>query len=555
MPPILSDYKIIEIFNSIGAIAIFLFGMKIMGDGIQRVTSHRIRKFLNVITQGKISTIVTGMGTTAAMQSSSAVGMLIISFVNTGLLSLYKAFALMIGANIGTTFKLWLISLGYRIDIQVFSFPLIAIAIPFYFSKNQKMQAWATSVIGFSLMFIGLSFLTKNLSPLLLDFNLLSYIQNYYQPTLINELIVLFSGILLTLLTQSSSASTSIIVVLHSLGFPLTHCAIMILGANIGTTSTTLISSFVANTSAKFVAYFHSLFNLTGAFIFFFFTNRIITLLTNHLSPNDYFIILALFHTIFNVTTALLFLPLIGWLSSFSEKYIHKKTKGKNLYLREDLSLLNPSFSIAYEMYIYEANKKLLSLVGSIKQSITLVGRLITESDEEKFLEFHFRLLNLENQGDKLEKEIIGYLNSISNMDLQSHHAKRINHLMEVSKELENVGDLLARISFIHKKRRETNSFITPKLRTQLLHIQDLISTSTTHLIQNINDDALVQMEKPSALKREIKLCYIEAYKNLFKTLEKEKIKPISALLYLELIKNYETIGARIYKANNALMK
>ncbi|MRI62830.1 Na/Pi cotransporter family protein [Ornithobacterium rhinotracheale] len=547
-----------KILNSIGAVALFIFGMKIMSDGAQRIAGRKLRNFINTITQKKSMAILAGIGLTTAIQSSSAVSVLAVSFTNAGLLSLYKAFSIIVGANIGTTLKLWIISLGYEFNFYSLCLPIIAVSLPFYLSKKITKQNWALFIIGFSLMFLGLNFLTQNLAFLTQKGFLAQFLTQNHPLDLLNQLNFLLLGLILTILIQSSSASTSIVLVLFNLGIPLELCASMIIGANIGTSSTAIIASFVANAQAKCVAYFHLSFNLLGGLLFFFITPILIQWLASLSLASNHFIVLVLFHTLFNLVTAIVILPFIEFFANYAERKYNSPqiNNPPNDFSPKKLNLINSPLTLTSEMYIYEANKKLLRFVGNIKQSITLVGRLITESDEDKFNELHHRIVLLEREGDRLEKNILGYLNKIYGMDLPINQAKKIYHLIEVSKELESIGDLIIRMSFTHKKRRKTNSFITPKLRTNLLQLQDLVSLATTHLIQNINENNISpNLEKSLELERHTDERYRESYKLLIKSIEQNKIKPLSALLYRDLTQNYEIISDHIFKANKALTR
>lgn len=549
-----ADTVTLKILNSIGAIALFLFGMKIMSDGTQRIAGKQLRRFLDYITQKNITALFAGLGLTTAVQSSSAMSVFTLSFVNSGLLQLQKAFALLIGANIGTTLKLWVISLGYEFDFSMICLPLIALAIPFYFSKNIKHQGWAVFTIGFSLIFIGLGFLQTNLhflteSNVIYDFLSQSNTITYY-----NSLVFLLIGLGLTLLIQSSSASTSIIIILYGIGTPLELCAMMILGANIGTASTAVIASYVGNIYSKITAYFHLFFNIFGVIVFFFITPFLIRFFTSLFPSPEKILSLAAFHTTFNLVTGALVFPFVDVLAKKIIAYLNKYPRYKN-QSSENL-MLSFSYTISPEMFIYEANKRLLSFAGNIKQSISILGRLITESDDNKFEQLHQRILTLEKEGDVLEKDILQNLNEIYGLSLSSKHAKHIHSIVDISNELENIGDLCIKMSYTYQLRRQTNSYITPKLRTHLLEMQDLVSLATTHLIQNINDtesDSLLY--NPQELEERTNTCLSLAFATLTKSIDKGKLKPVSGLYYRDLIHNYEIISDHLFKANKILVR
>lgn len=535
------------ILNSLGAVAMFLFGMKIMSDGIQHASGTRLRRFLNSMTHSKIRAVLAGVGLTSVIQSSSAVSVLTLSFVNAGLLNLLRAFAIIIGANIGTTFTLWIVSLGFEIKLSAISLSILACAIPFYFSKVSQTKNWATFAIGFALIFIGLALLQDNLAPLAEENELFALFGDFNPRTIFNSLLFILIGLVLTVVVQSSSASTSIMVILYTLGLPIEACAMMIIGANIGTTATAQIAATVGNAYSRYTAYFHTFFNVVGACIFFFLAFPLMGFLESFIT--NHFFILAAFHTIFNVVTAIVVYPFLEKIVAYAYKRRMNKTP------KDSLQMMHSPFNVSPELYIYEATNMLSTFAGNIKQTISFLGRMITESDEEKFEELHDRIILLEKEGDELEEQIRTYLNTIFQMDLTGKNSQKIHHLINVSKELENIGDLAIKTSFTHLDRRKSNSFITPKLRTHLLEIQDVLSSATTHFIQNLNEIEInPELPKAKAIEKRINEVHNEAFETLMNATEKNKIKPISAMYYRDLIQNYELIGDHIYKANKSLV-
>lgn len=533
------------IFNSLGAVALFLFGMKIMSEGIQRAAGDKLRRFINSMTLNKGRAFLAGILLTAVIQSSSAVSVLTISFVNAGLLKLLSAFSIIAGANIGTTIKLWIFSLGFEIHIADISLSVLALALPFYFLNKTHLKHWATFAIGFALIFMGLDFLQQTLEPLASNKNWFSTLIHSSEH---NSLLYVLIGLVLTMIIQSSSASTTLMMVLYSVGFPLESCAMMIIGANIGTTFTAHIAATVGNTYSKRTAAFHTFFNLIGAILFFFTGGMLIRFLNELISDN--FLILAAFHTIFNVVTALILFPFLekitDWFYSF----------GKKENTTDSLQVMHSAFGVTPELYIYEATKMLGSFAGNIRQTINYLGRMITESDEEKMAELHERLLQLEKEGDHMELEIRTYLNEIFHMELTGESSRKIHYLINVSAELENIGDLAIKTSIIHLTRRQSNSYITPRLRTHLIEIHDVTSSATTHLIQNLNESSIdPALPTATRLEQQINERHDAAFEALLAVAEKNKIKPSSILYFRELIQNYELIGDHIYKAQKALIK
>src|SRR5690606_33024590 len=279
---------VLLLLNIFGAVSLFIYGMKVMSEGVQRASGRQLQTFLNKMTGNPYSGAFAGTVFTTALQSSSIVSLLTLSFVNAGLLNLKKSFSIIVGANVGTTLKLWfIIFLGASWHIESLALPLIAVSVPFFFFRNQKFKEWANFAIGLALVFVGLYFL-KEFLP---DFSSNPYfhelIQKYTgETTILNSLIFVLIGIVVTFLFHSSSVFILFAAVLVTKGMPLEQAAMMILGANIGTTSTALIASAIGNQRSKIVAWFHFFLNLAGAVLFFFFVPLIISFLSKCISQD-----------------------------------------------------------------------------------------------------------------------------------------------------------------------------------------------------------------------------------------------------------------------------
>lgn len=539
------------LLNIFGAVALFIYGMKVMSEGMQRASGNQLQVFVNRMTRNPYSGALAGTLFTAALQSSSIVSILTLSFVNAGLLNLKKAFSIIVGANVGTTLKLWLIvALGAAWHIETLALPIIAIAVPFFFFRNQKAREWADFAIGLALILIGLYFL-KEFLP---DFSNNSYfyqlIEKYTgETTVINSLVFVAIGIVVTFLFHSSSVFTLFAAVLVAKGMPLEQAAMMILGANIGTTSTALIASTVGNKQSKIVAWFHFFFNLAGVLLFFFFVPAVIALLTEFVS-RDGEIVLVSFHTLFNLISALLILPflnlIVDWVSG---KFLKDKTG-------HSLKLIDRPFGPTAKMYVYEANREVIKFAGITRQIINTLGRMITESDDRKSAELRKRIYALEKEGNELEKNILNYLDTIYTYDMTGEVALNIQRLVGICHHLESIGDIALKTASVHKERKKNNCFITPKLRMHLLELHDSLSVATTTLVQNLNEtEGNVNLKEAKTNEKSIDKRFREAEKALLKTIEKDKLSALSALFYKELIQSYELIGDHLYQANKALGK
>jgi len=540
------------ILDVLGAVSLFLFGMKVMSEGVQRSAGSRLQVFLNKMTQNPVSGTFAGTVFTIGLQSSSIVSILTLSFVNAGLLNLRRAFSIIVGANIGTVIKLWfIIALGFVWDVESFALPLIAIAVTFLFFSGKKTANWAHFLMGFALIFLGFYFLNKILPDFSANEFFHGLIEKYTgETTIVNSIMFVLIGTIVTFLFHSSSVFTLFCAVLVAKGMPVEQAIMMIIGANIGTTSTALIASVIGNRESKIVAWFHFFFNLAGAVLFFFFVPLIVRFSQNHIS-SDGEIILVSFHTLFNVVSALLILPFLNPLADWAgQKFLsHSQEKSS-------LKLIGRPFGPSAKMYVYEANREIVKFAGITRQIVSNLGRMISESDDEKFRELRKRIYALEKESNDLEKDILNYLNSIYHYEMSGEVALNIHRLIEICHHLENIGDLALKIALIHKERRKNNSFITPRLRELLQDLQDSLSLATTNLVQNLNEiQGKVNLVEAKQIEKSIDKKFGKAEDALLRAIESEKLSARSALYYTELIQNYELIGDHLYQANKALGK
>ncbi len=540
------------ILNVLGSVSLFLYGMKVMSEAMQRSAGGRLQQFLNRMTQNPYSGVLAGTVFTGALQSSSIVSVLTLSFVNAGLLNLRRAFSIIVGANVGTVIKLWfIIGLGMVWHVESLALPIIAVAVTFFFFRNQKAKEWAEFCIGLALIFIGFYFLNQFFPDLTHHKLFDQYIQEYGGSTsYATSLVFILIGIIVTFLFHSSSAFILLAAVLVSKWMNIEQAAMMVLGANIGTTSAALIASTVGNRASKITAWFHFFFNMMGVALFFFFVPFILELLKKTVST-DGEILLVSFHTFFNVVSALLILPFVNSAADWAEKKYLKKSENQSA-----LKLIGRPFGPTAKMYVYEANREIVKFAGITRQIINNLGRMISESDDEKFKELKNRIFTLEKESDDLEKSILNYLNSIYHFEMSGEVALNIHRLIEICHHLENIGDLALKIANIHKERRKSNSFITPKLRELLLELQDSLSTATTTLVQNLNEtNGKVDLLEAKQIEKSIDKKFGQAEDALLKAIESDKLSARSALYYTELIQNYELIGDHLYQANKALGK
>ncbi len=543
-------HLIIQILQLFGAIALFIFAIKLLSENLQALSGSNFKRTLNKLTRNNFSTIVTGTLFTTAIQSSSAASVFILGFVNAGLINLRKAFGLILGANIGTTLTLWLVYFGMKFDLLQLALPLIIIAFPFYLSKKRNQRKIGGILFSLSLLFLSLYFLKTFLPSIENHQKLQDFFQHLSNYGFLTNLLFILFGILLTVLVHFSSASITIAILLASKGLPIELAAMIVLGANIGTTFTAHLVAAIGDKYTKVVAAFHTFFNLVVAFIFMLLANLLLKFIGASISSNIA-VQLITFDTITNLIGVLLFTPFINKLAFYCQKkyFSYKRTDNK-------LEFYAIPFGTNSDLYKNEANKKLLKLASTTKQTIYTLGRMITESDEEKILVFRERILELEKEGDQLEREVNEFLNEIADLDLPNENTIAIHQLITLCHHLESVGDIAIKISSIHRRRRMTNSYFTPKMRTYLVEFQVNLNQTTRILNQNLNEtQEEVSIKQAEFIEKTINTIYKEAEVNLMKTIEKDKLMTTSALFYKDLIQNYEILGDHLYKANATIVK
>ena len=543
-------HAFILVLQLFGAIALFILAIKLLSENLQALSGSNFKNTLNKLTKNNLSTILTGTVFTTAIQSSSAASVFILGFVNAGFINLKKAFGLILGANIGTTITLWLVYFGMKFDLIEIALPLILIAFPFYLSKKRNKRKIGGILFSLSLLFFALFFL-KNFIPSIEEHQeVQDFFHHLSQQSLLTNILFILIGIVITIVVHFSSASITIAILLTSKGLPAELAAMIVLGANIGTTFTAHLVAAIGDRLTKVVAVFHTFFNIIVAIVFLFLGEYLLQFINNNISTN-LSIQLISFDTITNIFGVLIFYPFVNKIAIFCQKRyfsINQPDKKIEFYAIP--------FGTNSDLYKNEANKKLLKLATTTKQAIYTLGRMITESDEEKIIVFRERILELEKEGDQLEKDVNEFLNEITELDLPNENTLSILKLITLCHHLESVGDIAIKISSIHRKRRTTNSYFTPKMRLYLVEFQENLDQATRILNQNLNEmHEEVSIKQAECIEKTINTIYKEAESNLMRTIEKEKILTTSALFYKDLIQNYEILGDHLYKANKTIVE
>jgi len=487
-------FQILKIF---GALGLFLFGMKLMSEALQKVAGEKIRNYITALTSSKLKTVLSGLIITSIVQSSSATTVMLVSFVNAGLVSLTESIGLMMGANIGTTIKIWLITLlGIKFSISMILLPLIGISLPLIFSKIGKRKSWGEFIMGFSLLFLGIDFLLIIFPDFSNNSGIYEYIKKFSNYGNWSVFIFLSIGFIFTSLVQSSSAMITMTIVMAANGIISYENAVaMVLGENIGTTITANIAAIVANKTAKKTAISHSLFNLFGiiwALILFYpYINSIDHVVYYFWNKSPFIdksiipISLCFFHTSFNLINTIIlfgFIPQIVKLLSL----IMKDNKNKYKHKVKDINfgLLSTS-----EMSLRIAQKEVAEYGETVNKMFDLVPLLLIEKDEKKYEKIIDKINKLEVICDKKEKDISNFIVSLTQNDLSLKGSLQISAMLKMIDNIESIGDACYQMTKIIENKNRQKIWFTQEMRDDLGLIFSHTKNSIENMISNIENN------------------------------------------------------------------
>ena len=471
---------ILQLFTLLGALGMFLYGMNLMSSGLQKAAGERMRSFLSAMTSNPLKGVLTGLGITSVIQSSSATTVMVVSFVNAGLLTLAQAIGVIMGANIGTTVTAWLVSwLGFKADISILAVPLMAVGFLLSNSKRNQRRNISELIVGFCLLFLGLSFMKESVPDLGETPEVLEFVRSWASHGFGSVLIFLAFGTVLTLILQSSSATMAITLIMLSMGWiPFDMACAMVLGENIGTTITANIAASVGNTQAKRAAMSHTLFNVFGviwALILFKPFLRLVGAITAGLfglpdPSTDGFSVstptsveataalygLSMLHTLFNTINTLILI----WFTKFIAKavtWIVRQPKNQEQEVFR-LKYISAGPLATPELSVEQAFDEIIHFAQISQKGTAYAKEAINETDADKFEALREKLVKYEQISDRIEYEIASFLNAVSADEVSEDTSAKIKAMYKIIGELESLGDsgeaisrILARKN-IHKK-------------------------------------------------------------------------------------------------------
>ena len=489
------EYSFYDFLKLIGSLGLFLYGMKIMSEGLQKVAGDRLRSILTAMTTNRVTGVLTGVLITALIQSSSATTVMVVSFVNAGLLTLAESISVIMGANIGTTVTAWIISIfGFKVDMAAFALPLLAIALPLIFSGKSNRKSIGEFIFGFSFLFMGLSYLKANAPDLNANPEMLAFVQNYTDMGFFSILLFLFIGTILTMIVQASAATMAITLIMCANGWiSLELGAALVLGENIGTTITANLAELTDNTQAKRAALAHIVFNVFGVIwvliIFHPFMELVNWVVDTFFQSNNPEVAisykLSAFHSIFNICNVCILIWGVKLIERTVCALIHPKEEDEEPRLR----FITGGMLSTAELSILQARKEIHLFAERTHRMFGMVQDLMHTEKDDDFNKLFSRVEKYENISDNMELEIANYLNQVSEGRLSSESKLQIRAMLREVTEIESIGDSCYNLARTINRKRQTNQDFTEK---QYEHI---------HFMMKLTDDALAQMivvvEKP----------------------------------------------------------
>ena len=559
---------ILQVFTLLGALGMFLYGMNLMSSGLQKAAGERLRGFLSAMTSNPLKGVLTGMGITAIIQSSSATTVMVVSFVNAGLLTLVQAIGVIMGANIGTTITAWMVAfLGFKADISILAIPLMLFGFLFSNSKKDQRKNIGELIVGFCLLFLGLSFMKESVPDLRQTPEVLEFVSTWSSHGFGSVLLFLLFGTILTLVLQSSSATMAITLIMLSMGWiPFGMACAMVLGENIGTTITANIAASIGNTQAKRAAMSHTIFNVFGvlwALILFNPFLRLVGLITEKLfglpnpaaegfsvpgptSPEGTAALygLSMLHTLFNMTNTLILVWFTGLIGKAVSWIIRTPENQEKEVFR--LKYISAGPLATPELSVDQAFDEIIHFAQISKNGAAYAKEAINEADTDKFEELRSKLVKYEEISDRIEYEIASFLNSVSADEISESTSIKIKAMYKIVGELESLGDSGETISRIlsrkniHKKVFDADTIKNLNAMADALDeaydamIANLVAAHKGELVNIAN--AYNAEDRLNTLRNNFRDVVIEEIDNGGKNYH-------TSVYYMDIINEYERMG------------
>ena len=558
------DYSFFDFLRLIGSLGLFLYGMKIMSEGLQKFAGDSLRRILTAMTTNRVTGVLTGGLITALIQSSSATTVMVVSFVNAGLLTLTQSIGVIMGANIGTTVTAWLISaLGFKVDIAAFSLPLLAFGIPLLFSGKSSRKSVGEFIFGFSFLFMGLQALKANAPDLGANPEMLAFVQNYADMGFFSIILFLFIGAILTMIVQASAATMAITLIMCANGWIDYQLGVaLVLGENIGTTITANLAALTGNTQARRAALAHLAFNIFGVIwvliLFYPFTNAVSWFVTNVMRISDPSVAvsfkLAAFHTAFNISNTFVMI----WFVGLIEKTVCFLIKGKKDEDEEyRLRYITGGMLSTAELSILQARKEITLFAERTGRMLDMVKALFYEKNEDAFLKTYSRVEKYESISDRMEIEIANYLTCVAEGRLSSEGKEEIRIMLRAVSEIESIADSCNNMARSIKRRNEFKSIFTDEQNHNVDQMLALTEKALHRMIEILKKSELVRDDVNPSYNIENE---INNYRNQLKIhnvedINNKKYQYQDGVYYMDIIGEAEKLGDYVLNVVQAVIE
>ena len=551
----------------LGALGMFLYGMNLMSNGLQKAAGSKMRSFLTAMTSNPFKGVMTGVGITSVIQSSSATTVMTVGFVNAGLLTLSQAVGVIMGANIGTTITAWMVSLlGFKADISTFAVPLMALGFLFSLSKRDKRRHISELIIGFSLLFLGLSLMKGAVPDLRETPEVLEFIQGWTSYGFGSVLIFLVLGTVLTLVLQSSSATMALTLIMVNMGWiSFEMGAAMVLGENIGTTITANIAAAVGNANARRAAMAHTLFNVFGVIwalaLFTPFLKLVGETITWMGLPNPLYVNdgtaslygISMLHTLFNLFNTCILIWFVPVIVKITEKLI--KERKSDAVDTVKLKFIDAGHLSTAELAIGQARNELIHFAEISRRGVDFIRMAINAKSDKEFEETRQRLVKYEEISDRMEYEIAQFLNALPEDSISDETRTETKRMYKIIGELESLGDSGESISRILSRRNSHGKNFTEEQKARIETMLVAVDKAYGIMIKNLKAEQIDPLGLRLATDCEIE---INDLRNAIREDEIHKIETDgsnyqSSVYYLDTVSEIERMGDFIINISQAL--
>ncbi len=562
------SYTLFDFLQLIGSLGIFIFGMKTMSDGLQKVAGGRLRKILTRMTSTRIMGVFTGFIITVLTQSSTATTVMVVSFVNAGLLTFLESTGIIMGANLGTTVTAWIVAVfGFKMSITPIAIAMIGLFFPFLFSSNNKLKFTAESVIGFGVLFIGLEFLKASIPDIENNPEIILFLDQLTGFGLGSILIFIGIGALFTAVTQSSSATTALTLVMVFQGWmDFELAAAMMIGQNIGTTITANIAASIANIHAKRAAFFHLLFNLIGIIPILLIFPWIMSLIDSTMvmatgssimdltdDPTvrgNATIGLSIFHTVFNLFNLLLLFAFVPALVKVVERALPGRGEAEDEF---HLKFIKRGLMSTTALSIDQAHREIELYANRVRKMHDSMRELLL-GDKKKAGKYIKRLEESERNSDNMEIEIAEYLTAVSEGNIAQQESKRIRNMLRMIGDIERIADLYYNMTKNYERAEEMNVDLNDESLGELKQLLDVVEEAFDSMIKRIPEmNGYVDLTDSIRLELKINRMRDDLKRNHYERLEKGIYSPMAGIIYLDYLNRLEKIGDHILNVNEAI--